>query len=226
MILEENVKSFLMPDGKPMTFIAKCLDFVVLNILFFVCCIPVITAGAAWTAFYYSLIKSLKRDRGSAVKEYLRGFRDNFKQATILWLCILAVAAGILAGIVAALTYTSGAVQAICLGIGFAVILQLLVVIVYAFPVLSRFQTTWQGILQTIPSVAMKNVLATAVMACLFGIFVALMGMYLLQLPFLILFMPGIMLLILSQMLEPILFGYMSEEEQAAWTEEEGDEDE
>jgi len=62
-----------------------------LNVLWLVCSLPIVTVGAATTALYYSCLK-LVRDEDSHVGAcFFRSFRENFKQATVLWLILLAV---------------------------------------------------------------------------------------------------------------------------------------
>ena len=78
--------SIFAPDGK----LARCLNCIgnlmILNILTLICCIPLVTAGAAMTALYTMTMRMARNEEGSIVREYFQAFRDNFKQATILWL--------------------------------------------------------------------------------------------------------------------------------------------
>ena len=59
--------------------------------LWFMCCIPVFTIGAATTALYYTVNKSIKNDRGYASSEFFSAFKSNFKQSTVIWLIFLAI---------------------------------------------------------------------------------------------------------------------------------------
>ncbi|MBR4578426.1 MAG: YesL family protein [Oscillospiraceae bacterium] len=62
-----------------------------LNLLWAICSLPIFTIGASTTALYYSCLK-LVRDQDSYVGEsFFRSFRQNFKQATVLWLILLGV---------------------------------------------------------------------------------------------------------------------------------------
>lgn len=66
-----------------------------LNLLTLLCCLPLVTAGAALTALHYCLIKMLDQEEGRIVPQYLGQFRENLRPMLLPWL-ILAGAAGVL----------------------------------------------------------------------------------------------------------------------------------
>ena len=76
-------------DNKFFRGVSKIIDCVWLSLLWFMCCIPVFTIGAATTALYYTINKSVKNDRGYASIEFFASFKENFKQSTIVWLIFL-----------------------------------------------------------------------------------------------------------------------------------------
>ena len=62
------------------------------NLMFVLCSIPVVTVGAGWAAMYYCLMRTLRSDGEiNPFKEFWKGFKDNFKQATATWLLTLAL---------------------------------------------------------------------------------------------------------------------------------------
>ena len=63
---------------------------VFLNILTMLCCIPVVTAGAALAAMHYVIMEMMEDRGGSLAPEYLRRFKENLKNATPIWLILLA----------------------------------------------------------------------------------------------------------------------------------------
>lgn len=62
-----------------------------LNLLWFVCCIPIVTIGASTTALYYTSFKIHKEEDRALARTFFRSFRENFRQSTVLWLILLAV---------------------------------------------------------------------------------------------------------------------------------------
>ena len=47
-----------------------------LNLLTLLCCLPLVTAGAALTALHYCLMKMLDQEEGKIVPQYLGQFRE------------------------------------------------------------------------------------------------------------------------------------------------------
>ena len=84
-------------DGPVLQFINKLVYSVYLNILWFICCIPIVTVGASTTALFYVSLKVAKNEEGNLTKAFFHSFRENFKQGTIIWLILLGV--GIVLGI-------------------------------------------------------------------------------------------------------------------------------
>ena len=62
-----------------------------LNLLWAVCSLPIVTAGASTTALYYVALKIAEEREGSLTQQFFRAFRQNFKQATVIWLILLGI---------------------------------------------------------------------------------------------------------------------------------------
>ncbi len=78
-------------NGKLMSFGTKVTDLIWLNILTAICCIPIITIGPALTAMHYVLLRIYRNEEGYITRSYFKSFKENFKQATLIWLIYLAV---------------------------------------------------------------------------------------------------------------------------------------
>lgn len=131
---------FLNLDSPLMRALSKMADLMWLNILTILCCIPIVTAGASFTAMHFVLLKIVRDEEGYITKDFFRSFKENFGQATVIW--ILSVLVGGL--IIWDLWYVlfSGAMEdvntvyfaALCVsGILF------LIIFTFVFPVLSHF---------------------------------------------------------------------------------------
>lgn len=81
--------SVFSPDSKLIKLLGTVGDLLVLNVMYTVSCIPVVTIGAANTALYSVIFKLNTQREGSIWKDYWRSFRENFKQATGIWLILL-----------------------------------------------------------------------------------------------------------------------------------------
>ncbi len=69
----------------------KFCNIVFLTILWYIFCLPVVTMGAATAAFYYTVQKNIKNDRGYVLTDYWSSFKENFKQGTVITVLLLAV---------------------------------------------------------------------------------------------------------------------------------------
>ena len=61
-----------------------------LNLLWMLCSLPVFTIGASTTALYYACLRIVRNEEYNAAGMFFRSFRQNFRQATVLWLIMLA----------------------------------------------------------------------------------------------------------------------------------------
>lgn len=82
---------FLSYDGPLAQIIRYLWNLFLLNICIFLCCLPVVTAGASLTAAYSVFLTS--SEQSGVIGRFFRAFRENWKQATVIWLAFLAAAA-------------------------------------------------------------------------------------------------------------------------------------
>ena len=82
--------NFFKEDNPLVVILCMIGNLVVLNLLFLLCCVPVITIGDAISALYFSLLHRMRDDSSSYVKDFLKAMRMNFRQATLTWLICLA----------------------------------------------------------------------------------------------------------------------------------------
>lgn len=87
------LSGFFNYDNPVWRFIGKFFDIMILNILWFVCSIPIVTIGASTTAVYYVTLKLVRDEEGATIKSFFKSFKENFKQSTIIWLLMLVVGA-------------------------------------------------------------------------------------------------------------------------------------
>lgn len=82
---------FFHYDNPVWRFLGKFCDVLILNILWTICSLPIITVGASTTAVYYVTLKLVRDEEGPTVRSFFRSFKENFKQATIIWLILLVI---------------------------------------------------------------------------------------------------------------------------------------
>ena len=130
------------PDSEFMQALGRVADFVILNVLCVLFSLPVVTAGAAMTAKYYVSMKIIRGEEPVVFQAFWRSFRDNFKQATMIWLPALVILL-VLAWDWYAVVYGDSQGMPAAGRILLLVMTLLVCMVVYAvFPFLARFQMT------------------------------------------------------------------------------------
>lgn len=136
--MRDWINSFLSNDstfGKTMTKIGIIIGA---NLLFVIVSLPVVTIGAAWAALLHVMFKVLRgTETLNPIKMFWTGIRQNWKQATIVWLIILAL--GFLGWVdIRYLAHTGGAMVNFRYAV-YAVGVVLLIGAIYVFPVMVAF---------------------------------------------------------------------------------------
>lgn len=72
-------------DNPVWKFIGKLFDIFILNLLWMICSIPIVTIGASTTAVYYVTMHLVEDDYGNTIEKFFHAFRQNFIQSTIIW---------------------------------------------------------------------------------------------------------------------------------------------
>lgn len=151
-------------DSPLMRFLTKIADLMVLNILFCVTSIPLITIGASWTALYSVTLKMVRDEEGSVSRSYFRSFRQNFRQATLLWLGVLVVLALLVLDI-RVLNGMAGGTAPGLLRVGVEILALLgIMVLQYLFPSLARFEASLADTLKNACIMALAHLPKTALM--------------------------------------------------------------
>lgn len=70
-------------------------DMMLLNLMWIISSIPIVTIGASTTALLYTGMKLAKGRDGYVIPNFWKSFKQNFRQSTIIWL-ILVVLGGVL----------------------------------------------------------------------------------------------------------------------------------
>ena len=116
-------------------FLELLADLAILNVLFLLCCLPVVTAGASLAGLNYAAEK-LRRQEGRPVANFFRGFRVNFRQATIFWIIFLCLIVFLFLDLYFLIQNGESGLYLLLLGL---VLLWLIFTFIYFYPLLVRF---------------------------------------------------------------------------------------
>lgn len=142
-------------DSPLMQVLNKVADLLWLNILTLICCIPIVTVGASLTAMNYMALKIVRNEECYITKGFFKSFKQNFKQATVIWLLFL-LAVLVLAGDFYIMKNS---------GIEFNIVIKVVIGIValilaftwmFVFPVLAKFDNT---VIRTIKNAFVMSIL-------------------------------------------------------------------
>lgn len=167
------MNNLLNPEGPVMQFITKIAYSAYLNVLWFICCIPIFTVGASTTALFYVTLKMAKNEEGNITKAFFHSFRENFKQGTKIWLILLV--AGIVLGFDGYTLYHmrfSNAFWTILTAIFIVAVAAYAIILMYIFPLLARFQNTTLAMFKNSIMIGMRFLLCTAIMAAIYFIMI------------------------------------------------------
>ena len=132
----------IFEEGSPFQrFLNKMADLLILNIITMLMCLPIITAGAALTAMHYVLLKMVRGEEGYILKSFFRSFKREFRQATVLWILYVALAALMASNLVLVLQGSGRYPIWLPSSIVVVAVLELMFMI-YTFAMLSRFDDT------------------------------------------------------------------------------------
>ena len=87
------MSNLIDPDRPLLAFITKMAYSAYLNILWLICCLPIVTIGASTTALFYVTLKMAEDRDDGLTGMFFRAFRQNFLPATKLWLILLGTGA-------------------------------------------------------------------------------------------------------------------------------------
>lgn len=190
--------------------LGKIIDCVCLSLLWIMCCLPIVTAGTATTALYYTINKVIRHNRGYIWREYWGAFKSNLKQSVLINLILILMIAFLSLDCYIMYQLSLAGDKSGSLYILFVVFIVLVLVWgCYLFPYIARFENKTKLAMKNAALIAIANLPWTVV------IFVLLCAACLavVALPPLIFVMPSIYMVFANLILEKIFKKYMSEED-------------
>lgn len=139
------MKLFSM-DGKLLENFNKITDLITLNLLWLICCLPVITAGASTSALYQVTLQIAENRESYIAKTFFHAFRENFKQATLVWLICLIAGFLLVSDFFIVSHFFAGSSMPFLIMLLFMLTLLLFAGFLYFFPVIAYFKNSLKKI--------------------------------------------------------------------------------
>ena len=202
-------RNIFNPDSPLMITMAQITDCIFLSLLWILCCFPVITLGASSAALYDSVYRAYRQGEKNSWGRFLKVFRSNFKASFLPTLLFILLFALLVRAMVSA---WNAAVYAQISWILFAALTLVAVlalgILGLIFPVLSRFENSFLGLLKNTLFLAMANLPRTLVLGIIYALSIGLC----LRFVFPLFFLPALMSLISTPLIEPMFRPFMPED--------------
>lgn len=149
-------------DNPFFAFMGRVGDILILNILFVITSIPVVTIGMSLSAMYRVTLRMARKECNYVAKEYFRACREEWKKSTVIWLIIL-VSGGVL---VFDVTVGKDMWNALNIAVG-ALFFIWGMLFTYVFAVQARFENTVKNIFKNALYMAVRHFPFTVIMMVL-----------------------------------------------------------
>ena len=187
---------------------SKLGDIIMLNILWLVCCIPIITIGPSTTALYYVMLKRVRDEEGNIFQQFFRSFKLNFRQGAIVGI-IMTVCGFLFLFDVMFYREAKGTVSDLFWFVSMMIFFVYLMVTIYIFPLIAKFENTVKNFFMFSFVMAVRHFGKTLIMALVTAGMIFLM--YFVYPPLIFMFM-GIIAYVNSKFLVDIFDMYIPDD--------------
>lgn len=200
------MRSLFDLDSPLMNGLQKVFDCMLVSLCWLTACLPIVTIGPACGALYRTVCRSICRDEGGILKPFWDTFRANLKNGVLVWLPILAVYLFLIADgvIVRGLLHSSTL---------YGVILVLIAVTTVWAAYATAYCVRFNGSTREVLWISLFLVLSHPITALLVMAAVALGLVLALMVPYLALFLPGLVCLAIRGPMEGVFRKHMRPED-------------
>lgn len=134
-------------DSSLMGILTKIGEIILLNIVWILGCLPVVTIGTSCSALYYAMMKSIRRNRSYPIKEFWAAYKRNLLNGILMTLGfgLFLFMLWYLKGLAPSMDTDPGKMMT-GIYIGLAIVVAM--ILIYLFPVLSRFSMKVSGMIK------------------------------------------------------------------------------
>ena len=204
-------RKFLNPDNALMITMTQITDCIFLSMFWLLGCIPVVTVGASFAALYDATFRGFRQGDKHCWGRFWQVYRENWKAGILPTAVFLAVLTLVTKALVALwnAAVAGGVSWMLFSGLAFVGVLVLGMVSVL-FPMLSRFENPFLGLLKNTVFLAMANLSRTIAL----GILNAAAGLACAFFVLPLFFLPSLAALIGSVLIEPMFKPYLPKVEE------------
>lgn len=171
------MRQLFQTDGPVMTILSQIANFIILSVLWLLCCIPVVTIGVSTSALYYVTLKMARGEVSGVAGLFFKALKENLKSGIVFSIFFCAVGALLYVDYMVAFQL-AGALGTVSRVFFMALGVCCLITMLYTFPLQAQFVNTVRGTLKNACSFAIRNLRTT----------LTVLGLH--AIPFLTLFLP------------------------------------
>lgn len=196
-------------DAPIWVFMGEVADMIILGLLWWVCCLGIITMGASTTALYYVLGKKIRREQTYVAKDFFKSFKQNFRQSVPLsvLMTIAFVSLGLYVSFIIGAIYSGEEISYLKFIIPITLIFGFEVINIhsYSWGLLSRFDMSTKAILKTAFVMTHRHLLTTVWNL----VVIAILGFLIVKMPLAIIVAPSLIVFGQSYIMQPLFTSYI-----------------
>lgn len=205
------MSGFFNLDAPIWVFMGEVADVIILALLWWVCCLGIITIGASTTALYYVLGKKARKETTYVAKDFFKSFSQNFRQSVPLSIITII-------GFISFILYCSFIIEGVYVpsqsnSLKFTIPITILFAFelfnftAYLWAILSRFEMKTTSMLRTALIMTHKHLITTGANLAV----IAIVIYCIIQFPFAIVVAPSVIVWGQSFMIQKVFNKYIEE---------------
>ena len=153
------------PEGALYKFISRLWDVIVLNFMWILFSIPIVTIGASTVAAYSVCLKMVDEEEGYIAGSFVKAFKENIKQGIILGLITIAAIYIVYLNFALFNAIESNPLPLLIMGIMGSVVF--FFSLIYAFPLVARYENTIGRALRNSFDISIRFIVRTLILLVL-----------------------------------------------------------
>ena len=142
---------------------SRVADLIILNLLFLLCCIPIVTIGPAITAMYYVTMKMARNEESYIARSFFKSFKENFKQGVAIWMMALVLILLEFMDFFIMKQLSGGIYTVVKYGL-LVIALLMAMILQYVFPLLAKFYNTVKNTIRNALLMSLRHLPYTILM--------------------------------------------------------------
>lgn len=148
-------------------FINTLCNYIALNLVFLITCLPVVTIGTALASLYNVTLREARGEYGYLVRTYIKGFKSNLKEGTKAFVILFLIGGALVFNL--GFWFGMGTIPAsVVTGLVIVALIAWILTFTYTFPLIARFENTTRQTLKNAFCIMMSSPKYTFALALIY----------------------------------------------------------